>query len=111
MAGAVQVWKKTRDTGVKPVIGCEVYIANDRHAHEKGNAHLTLLAADNEGYGNLISSSPASALWVGLAGYVPSPNGLPSESRQIDQCSPGCTTSPPSSTTRFSATVMSGTRK
>src|ERR1700750_1062979 len=57
MAGAISLWKATRDTGVKPVIGCEVYVANDRKAHEKGNAHLTLLAADNEGYGNLIKLS------------------------------------------------------
>src|SRR3954449_1389624 len=57
MAGAVQLWQKTRDTGVKPVIGCEVYVSNDRKAHEKGNAHLTLLAADNEGYSNLIKLS------------------------------------------------------
>src|SRR5882762_5566134 len=57
MAGAVQLWKATRDTGVKPVIGCEVYVANDRRAHEKGNAHLTLLAADNAGYANLIKLS------------------------------------------------------
>src|SRR3954449_4295373 len=57
MAGAVQLWQKTRGTGVKPVIGCEVYVANDRKAHEKGNAHLTLLAADNTGYANLIRLS------------------------------------------------------
>jgi DNA polymerase-3 subunit alpha len=57
MAGAVQLWKTTRSTGVKPVIGCEVYVADDRKAHEKGNAHLTLLAASNEGYGNLIRLS------------------------------------------------------
>src|SRR5438309_4063186 len=57
MAGAVQLWKATRGTGVKPVIGCEVYVAQNRKAHEKGNAHLTLLAADNEGYGNLIKLS------------------------------------------------------
>jgi DNA polymerase-3 subunit alpha len=57
MAGAVQLRQTTRGTGVKPVIGCEVYVANDRHAHEKGNAHLTLLAADNEGYANLIKLS------------------------------------------------------
>src|SRR4051794_7404657 len=57
MAGAVQLWQKTRNTGVKPVIGCEVYVANDRKAHEKGNAHLTLLAADNTGYSNLIKLS------------------------------------------------------
>ena len=57
MAGAVQLWKTTRSTGVKPVIGCEVYVSNDRRAHEKGNAHLTLLAADNDGYSNLIKLS------------------------------------------------------
>ncbi len=57
MAGAVQLWKATRGTGVRPVIGCEVYVADDRRAHEKGNAHLTLLAADNEGYSNLIKLS------------------------------------------------------
>ena len=59
MAGAVQLWKATRGTGVKPVIGCEVYVADDRKAHEKGNAHLTLLAADNAGYSNLIKLSIA----------------------------------------------------
>src|SRR5258708_1538927 len=57
MAGAVQLWQKTRNTGVKPVVGCEVYVADDRKAHTKGNAHLTLLAADNTGYGNLIKLS------------------------------------------------------
>jgi DNA polymerase-3 subunit alpha len=57
MAGAVQLWKATRDTGVKPVVGCEVYVADDRRASTKGNAHLTLLAADNAGYANLIQLS------------------------------------------------------
>src|SRR5947199_2637233 len=57
MAGAVQLWKATRGTGVKPVIGCEVYVSANRKAHEKGNAHLTLLAADNAGYSNLIKLS------------------------------------------------------
>src|SRR5262249_38705440 len=57
MAGAVQLFKATKGTGVKPVIGCEVYVADDRRAQQKGYAHLTLLAADNEGYGNLIKLS------------------------------------------------------
>src|SRR6202008_1176837 len=57
MAGAVQLWKATRNTGVRPVIGCEVYVADDRKASTKGNAHLTLLAADNTGYANLIRLS------------------------------------------------------
>jgi DNA polymerase-3 subunit alpha len=57
MAGAVQLWKETQQTGVKPVIGCEVYVADDRAAQQKGYAHLTLLAADNTGYSNLIKLS------------------------------------------------------
>src|SRR5437899_5483897 len=57
MAGAVQLFKETKGTGVKPIIGCEVYVADDRRAATKGNAHLTLLARDNEGYANLIKLS------------------------------------------------------
>src|SRR5436305_447752 len=57
MAGAVQLFKETRGTGVKPIIGCEVYVADDRRAQAKGYAHLTLLAADNTGYANLIKLS------------------------------------------------------
>ncbi len=57
MAGAVQLFKATKGTGVKPVIGCEVYVADDRRVQRKGYAHLTLLAADNAGYGNLIKLS------------------------------------------------------
>src|SRR5215469_13300055 len=57
MAGAVQLFKETKGTGVKPVIGCEVYVADDRRAQRKGYAHLTLLAADNDGYANLIKLS------------------------------------------------------
>jgi DNA polymerase-3 subunit alpha len=57
MAGAVQLFKATRGTGVKPVIGCEVYVTDDRRAQTKGYAHLTLLAADNAGYANLVKLS------------------------------------------------------
>ena len=38
-------------------------------------------------------------------------NGLPSESRQIAQRSPGCTTLPPNSVTRSRAAAMSATSK
>src|SRR4051794_25609784 len=57
MAGAVAMLKATKGTGVKPVLGCEVYVADDRKAQQKGYAHLTLLAQDNVGYGNLIRLS------------------------------------------------------
>ncbi|HET8606055.1 MAG TPA: DNA polymerase III subunit alpha [Gaiellaceae bacterium] len=57
LAGSVQLAKETKKHGVKPLFGCEVYVADDRRAQQKGYAHLTLLAADNVGYGNLIKLS------------------------------------------------------
>jgi DNA polymerase III subunit alpha len=57
LAGAVELHKEARKHGVKPLLGCEVYVTDDRRAQAKGYAHLTLLAADNGGYGNLIKLS------------------------------------------------------
>ena len=54
LAGAVELYRTCEGTGVKPIIGCEVYLADDRRRQAKGYAHLTLLAETNEGYGNLI---------------------------------------------------------
>ncbi|HEY8408161.1 MAG TPA: DNA polymerase III subunit alpha [Gaiellaceae bacterium] len=57
LAGAVELTKAAKKEGVKAVLGCEVYVADDRHAQQKGYAHLTLLAEDNTGYANLIKLS------------------------------------------------------
>src|SRR5689334_7115533 len=57
LAGAVQLTKAAAKEGIRPVIGCEVYVADDRKAPTKGYAHLTLLAEDNAGYANLIKLS------------------------------------------------------
>ena len=57
LAGAVELVKETKKHGVKPILGCEVYVADDRKAQQKGYAHLTLLAETTEGYGNLIKLS------------------------------------------------------
>ena len=54
LAGAVQLYQEATKQGVKPLIGCEVYVADDRKAQQKGYAHLTLLAENNAGYSNLI---------------------------------------------------------
>jgi DNA polymerase-3 subunit alpha len=62
MAGAVELYREARKHGIKPLLGCEVYLADDRRAQTKGNAHLTLLAADNTGYGNLIKLASAGFL-------------------------------------------------
>src|SRR3954465_10620757 len=55
LAGAIELHKEARKQGVKPILGCEVYVTDDRRAQKKGYAHLTLLAADNAGYANLIN--------------------------------------------------------
>jgi len=54
MAGAVDLYKAAREQGIKPIFGCEVYVVDDRTVQKKGHAHLTLLAADNTGYANLV---------------------------------------------------------
>src|SRR5438874_2857709 len=62
MAGAIELYREAGKAGIKPLLGCEVYVADDRRAQTKGNAHLTLLAADNTGYGNLIKLASAAYL-------------------------------------------------
>src|SRR5207302_9275076 len=50
-------YREARKQGVKPIVGCEVYLADDRRVQAKGYAHLTLLAESDEGYSNLIKLS------------------------------------------------------
>jgi DNA polymerase-3 subunit alpha len=57
LAGAVALTKAAKAEGIKPVIGCEVYVADERKTQQKGYAHLTLLAENNIGYANLIKLS------------------------------------------------------
>ena len=56
--GVVDFYSACRDAGIKPIIGCEVYVAhNSRHeknSTERSPAHLVLLARDNAGYRNLM---------------------------------------------------------
>ncbi len=62
LAGAVELYQEAGKQGVKPILGCELYVAEDRHAQRKGYAHLTLLAEDNTGYANLIKLASAGYL-------------------------------------------------
>jgi DNA polymerase-3 subunit alpha len=56
--GAIEFFTECRNLGIKPIIGCEVYVAQgSRHSKtstDKSPFHLTLLAKDNTGYQNLI---------------------------------------------------------
>ena len=56
MAGAVELSRIADKAGVKPVLGCEVYVVDDHAARpqREKRAHLTLLAETTEGYHNLI---------------------------------------------------------
>ena len=58
MYGAIQFYQAAREVGIKPIIGCEVYVAQSnrlkRDAGEKNHYHLVLLARNQAGYRNLI---------------------------------------------------------
>src|SRR6266508_2148080 len=62
LAGAVQLYQQAGKQGVKPIIGCEVYVCDDSSRQEKGYAHLTLLSESSAGYGNLIKLASAGYL-------------------------------------------------
>jgi DNA polymerase-3 subunit alpha len=54
--GAVDFCKEAKKSGIKPIIGCEVYVApSSRHdkSPEDKNHHLILLCINQEGYKNL----------------------------------------------------------
>ena len=60
MFGAINFYNKCRDSGIKPIVGCEFYQAEGsrkiKSGTEFGNKyfHLILLAKDNTGYRNLM---------------------------------------------------------
>jgi DNA polymerase III subunit alpha len=59
MYGAIHFYKACKDAGIKPIIGCEVYVAPRSRLLREGRvdrdpSHLTLLAANHEGYVNLM---------------------------------------------------------
>jgi len=61
MFGAISFYNAMKYRGVKPIIGCETYIARGSRkdkaatgAGEKANFHLILLAQNYEGYQNLV---------------------------------------------------------
>lgn len=64
MYGIFEFWSAMKSEDIKPIIGCEVYVANrTRHDKESGidnqRYHLTLLAKNQEGYHNLLRMTSA----------------------------------------------------
>jgi DNA polymerase-3 subunit alpha len=63
MNGAIEHFQAARRHGIKPILGCEIYLVDDqtrrgRHEHN----HLTLIAATDDGYRNLVKLSSAGFL-------------------------------------------------
>ena len=58
MYGAIEFYLAAIEAGIKPIIGCEVYLAPNsrfsRDASDKNKYHLILLAKNQTGYRNLI---------------------------------------------------------
>jgi DNA polymerase-3 subunit alpha len=68
MNGAVELHKACAKHGIKPIVGCEIYLVEDHTAPTVGGTgrternHLTLLAANDTGYRNLVKLSSAGFL-------------------------------------------------
>ncbi len=59
MSGAIEFYKEAKAAGLKPIIGCEVYVAaktmqDKSRTEDNANYHLVLLAKDLKGYHNLV---------------------------------------------------------
>lgn len=60
MYGVVDFYKEAKKEGLKPIIGCEVYVAarsrhDKQHTLDSDRSHLILLCENNEGYQNLMA--------------------------------------------------------
>ncbi|MEI6568795.1 MAG: PHP domain-containing protein, partial [Verrucomicrobiota bacterium] len=69
MYGVVDFFRAAKDAGIKPIIGCEVYVAPGSRLEKKSSGggrdvynHLVLLAKNEEGYKNLIKLVTAAHL-------------------------------------------------
>ena len=65
--GAIEFYQEAQRAGVKPIIGCEAYVAPGSHKDRPGSRrdaayHFTLLARDETGYRNLVKLITAAHL-------------------------------------------------
>ena len=66
MNGSIELLKACREVGIKPIVGLEAYLVDDvgliKQKTKWERNHLTLLAANETGYGNLVKLSSAGFL-------------------------------------------------
>lgn len=110
MFGAIDFYKACKDAKIKPVLGCEFYVAPGMRQEKKkdptnrSSFHLTLLAKDKQGYHNLCKLSSIGY----LEGFYYNPridNEVLARYSQGLICLSGCMSS------RLSYEVLFGTRQ
>ena len=74
MYGAIHFYKACRKEGIKPIIGCEVYVSPRKHTDkiaelDRENRHLVLLCENETGYRNLMKLD--SLAWTEGLYYKP----------------------------------------
>ncbi len=52
--GAIELYKHAKKAGIKPIVGCEMYVAKGKRTEKNGYNHLTVLVKNLAGYKNLI---------------------------------------------------------
>lgn len=67
MHGAIEFYKACKKHNIKPILGCEVYIAfnkltDKRHQIDNKRTHAVLLAETQEGYENLLAMATVASL-------------------------------------------------
>jgi len=68
MFGVIEFYTKAIESGIKPIIGCEVYVAPGSRFNKESRGisdasnHLTILAKDTKGYKNLLRLTSAAYL-------------------------------------------------
>jgi len=67
MYGAIEMYKEAKEAGIKPIIGCEIYVARRSRFDKTPQVdtrphHLTLLAKNFEGYQNLMEIVTKSSI-------------------------------------------------
>jgi len=66
--GAIEFYRNAKDAGVKPIIGCEIYVSpgsrfdKKSHSIKEASYHLVVLAQDLDGYKNLLKLVSAGYL-------------------------------------------------
>ena len=64
MFGVIDFYRAAKEVGIRPIIGCEVYVTSGSRFEKEGNNsedryyHLVLLAENNTGYANLMKIVP-----------------------------------------------------